>query len=83
MKARIVDNTSTNVANNTSTNGIPIKLLKDKSYAKEFWEYLCKANPNENYGDSFEEWYDKLTTLNFVHKVQRLDSAYLKRNGNT
>lgn len=75
MKARIV--------NNNSENSIPPRLLKDKTYAKEFWKYLCKANPNENYGDSFDEWYDKLKTLNFVYKVQRLDSVYLKRKGNT
>ena len=75
MKARIV--------NNNSENNIPPRLLKDETYAKEFYEYLCKTNPNENYGDSFDEWYDKLKTLNFVHKVQRLDSVYLKRKGNT
>lgn len=75
MKARI--------ANSNSENSIPPRLLKDKTYAKEFWEYLRKANPNENYGDSFDEWYDKLKTLNFVHKIQRLDSVYLKRKGNT
>ena len=69
MKARIV--------NSTSVNTIPPRLIKDKSYAKEFWEYLCKANPNENYGNNFDEWYDKLLTLNFSHKVQRLDSLFV------
>ena len=69
MKARIV--------NSNSENNIPPRLLKDETYAKEFWEYLRKANPNENYGNSFDEWYDKLLTLNFSHKIQQLDSLFV------
>ena len=65
MKARIV--------NNNSENNIPPRLLKDETYAKEFWEYLCKVNPNENYGDSFDEWYDKLKTLAFTQKINTID----------
>jgi len=69
VKARIVTNDSVNT--------IPPRLIKDKAYAKEFWEYLCKTNPNKNYGNNFDEWYDKLLTLNFSHKVQRLDSLFV------
>lgn len=72
MKARVPEKFYNNDYNPDSI-GIPKKLLENIDYAKDFWNYLTQANPNKDYGETFEEWYDKLTTLAFTRKVQAVD----------
>ena len=72
MKARVPKKFYNNDYNPDSI-GIPKKLLESNEYAKDFWNYLTQSNPNKDYGETFEEWYDKLTTLAFTRKVQAVD----------
>ena len=77
MKARIPKKNSNY---NPDSIGVPKKLLEDSEYAKEFWNYLTQANPDKDYGDNFEAWYDKLNTYEFTRKVRRIDGATAIRN---
>jgi hypothetical protein len=63
MKARIPKNEY-----DPNTIGVPKKLIEDKQYAKEFWEYLIQSNPEGDYGE-FEGWYNKLCVLDFKQKL--------------
>lgn len=72
MKARVPKKFYNNDYNPDSI-GIPKKLLESNEYAKDFWNYLTQASPNKDYDETFEEWYDKLTTLAFTRKVQAVD----------
>jgi len=63
MKARIPNNEY-----DPNTIGVPKKLIEDKQYAKEFWEYLTQSNPESDYGE-FEDWYNKLCVLDFKQKL--------------
>ena len=65
MKARIPKNEY-----DPNTIGVPKKLIEDKQYAKEFWEYLTQNNKDENYGETFDEWYDKIRTVDFMQKIR-------------
>ena len=63
MKARIPKNEY-----DPNTIGVPKKLIEDKQYAKEFWNYLTQSNPEGDYGE-FEDWYSKLCVLDFKQKL--------------
>ena len=75
MKARVPKKLYNNNYDPDSIS-IPKKLLESKEYAKDFWNYLTQASPNKDYGETFEEWYDKLTTLAFTQKVQAADKVF-------
>ena len=81
MKARVPKKFYNNDYNPDSI-GIPKKLLENDEYAKDFWNYLTQANPNKDYDETFEEWYDKLTTLAFTRKVQAVDKIAEKLSKN-
>ena len=81
MKARVPKKFYNNDYNPDSI-GIPKKLLESNEYAKDFWNYLTQANPNKDYDETFEEWYDKLTTLAFTRKVQAVDKIAEKLSKN-
>ena len=74
MKARIPKNEY-----DPNTIGVPERLIKDKQYAKEFWEYLTQSKPDGDYG-TFDEWYDNLCTLNFKQKCYTISSVAIGSN---
>lgn len=73
MKARII---------NKGNARVPKKIIEDEQYAREFWEQLKESVPDGNYGKSFNEWYDKIRTLDFYYKVVDIqDSVARKKAG--
>jgi hypothetical protein len=61
MKARVITK-----SNNTQ---IPKRILEDKECAEKFWEELKTNLPNGNYGESFDEWYEKVKLVDFYNKA--------------
>lgn len=76
MKARIPKNNNYD----PDSIGIPKKLLESKEYAKDFWNYLTQSSPNKDYGETFDEWYDRLTTLAFTQKINAIDKMGTIKN---
>ena len=74
MKARIPKNKY-----DPNTIGVPKKLIEDKQYAKDFWEYLTQSNPEGNYGE-FEDWYNKLCVFDFKQKCYTISSMAIGTN---
>ena len=70
MKARIIkkqDNTQ-----------VPERIIKDEEYARRFWEELKANLPDGNYGDNFDEWYDKVKLVDFYNKTSALWQRHSK-----
>lgn len=65
MKARIPDNEY-----DTNAIGMLDKLMSDKQFAETFYNYLTEKHPDKPY-ESFEEWYNRLSTANFLNKVRK------------
>ena len=70
MKARII-----NKQDNTQ---VPKRIIKDKEYARKFWEELKVRLPDGDYGNSFEEWYEKIKLVDFYNKASAIWQRHSK-----
>ena len=52
---------------------IPRKIIQNEEYARDFWNRIKEENPDGDYGDSFEDWYDKIKTVDFFNKVKKIE----------
>lgn len=62
-----------------NTIGVPKKLIEDKQYAKEFWDYLTQSKPEGEFG-TFDDWYNNLSTLDFKQKCYTISSIAIGVN---
>ena len=67
MKARIPDNYY-----NTNPFKFLDKIIKDKQLAEKFYNYLTEKHPDREM-ESFEEWYSRVTTADFLKKIRSVD----------
>ena len=69
MKARIPDDKY-----NIDAFSMLDKFINNKQLAEQFYNFLSEKHPNKEF-ESFEAWYDKLSTADFLNKVRKIDES--------
>ena len=70
MNARVI-----NKRDNTQ---VPKRIIEDREYAEKFWKELKTKLPNGNYGESFDEWYEKVKLVDFYNKASAIWQRHSK-----